>query len=102
MTSHSRGPYRGYRIEIDVTSETSSVLGGSAHWHQLRWRVLESTGPQEEVVSFAEQYSFISAADALAYGEARAQAFIDCMESQSSSGTDEAHRLEGVERPTKA
>jgi hypothetical protein len=85
MASHSCAPYRGYGIDIHVSPDTAGTLGSHVAGYVLRWRVSSPGAPNEELVSFAEQYVFISEFDALTFGEARAHTFIDYVASCPSS-----------------
>lgn len=102
MTRHSCAPYRGYAIELHVGPDAMGTLGSNVQGYALRWTASLADAPNDEVVSFAEQSVFITEFDAIAYGEARAHAFIDHLLSLHAPKRDPADRQGNTEQTFKA
>ncbi|TCK88539.1 hypothetical protein B0G74_6767 [Paraburkholderia sp. BL9I2N2] len=80
MSSQAYVPYRGYRIEVHVTPVAKRQIGGVARRYRVSWEVSSLQYPMQRVVSFPEQFDFISEQQAFKYGESRAHTYIDSME----------------------
>jgi hypothetical protein len=80
MSSQAYVPYRGYRIEVHVTPVAKRQIGGGARRYRVSWEVSSSQHPMQTVVSFPEQFEFLSEQHAFKYGENRAHTYIDSIE----------------------
>jgi hypothetical protein len=80
MSSQSFEPYRGYRIEVHVTPATTRHIGGIARRYRVTWQVSSLHHPMQNVVSFPEQFDFLSDKEAFKYGENRAHTYVDSIE----------------------
>ncbi|MBP0593586.1 hypothetical protein J8I87_28620 [Paraburkholderia sp. LEh10] len=77
MSCQSFSPYRGYKIGVHVTPARSHALGGVGRRHRVSWTVSSEENPDREIVSFPEQFEFLSRHAAFRYAESRAHAYID-------------------------
>jgi hypothetical protein len=72
-------PYRGCDVEVHVTMSRSQWLGGKYRRFRVSWTVTIPGGPARHLVSFPEQFDFLTEQEAFRYGEKRAHTFIDSM-----------------------
>ena len=84
MSSQSYVPYRGFSIDVHVTSARSQALGGTHRRFRVSWTVFSLGDPHRKVASVPEQLEFLTEQEAFRYGEKRAHTFIDCMLSRPS------------------
>lgn len=102
MACQSYAPYRGFKIDVQVTTGKTLCLHNVGRRYRVSWAISSSSLPAQKVASFPEQLEFISEQDAFRYAEKRAHTFIDCMHSGNSaihSLRDGAGGREGVPRP---
>jgi hypothetical protein len=85
MSTQAYVPYRGYRIEIHVTPVTTRPIGGATRRYRVSWEVSSLRNPMQTVVSFPEQFDFLSEQHAFKYGENRAHTYIDSIECTQSA-----------------
>ena len=91
MACQSYAPYRGFGIDVQVTTGKTLCLHNVGRRYKVSWTISSSNQPVQKVASFPEQLEFLSEQDAFRYAEKRAQTFIDCMlsgNSAISSGRD--------------
>lgn len=70
-------PYRGFTIDVQVTTDTVVSLGGTDRRYFVSWSILSSDDHSTPIASLPEQLDFLSPDAAFSYGERRAHAFID-------------------------
>ncbi|MGF6478429.1 hypothetical protein QFZ91_000590 [Paraburkholderia sp. JPY419] len=84
MSIQEYAPYRGCNIEVNVTLSKTHWLGGKYRRYRVSWTVTLPGNPHQEVVSFPEQFDFLTEREAFRYGENRAHTYIDSMLSTPS------------------
>ncbi|MBN3760839.1 hypothetical protein [Burkholderia sp. Ac-20365] len=89
MSTPSYRPYRNCTVDVRVTPGRTHALGGAYRRYRVVWTVSSPGRPDGQVVSFPEQFDFLSEQDALRYGEKRAHTFIDSLFS-----TPQRHELD--------
>lgn len=85
MACQSYAPYRGFGIDVQVTTGKTLCLHNVGRRYKVSWTISSSNQPAQKVASFPEQLEFLSEQDAFRYAEKRAQTFIDCMLSGHSA-----------------
>jgi hypothetical protein len=81
MVCQTYAPYRGFSIDVQVTTGKTLCLHNVGRRYKVSWTISSSSQPVQKVASFPEQLEFISEQDAFRYAEKRAHTFIDCMHS---------------------
>ncbi|MDH6146576.1 MULTISPECIES: hypothetical protein [Paraburkholderia] len=84
MSIQEYAPYRGCNIEVNVTLSKTHWLGGKYRRYRVSWTVTLPGNPEEELLSFPEQFDFLTEHEAFKYGENRAHTFVDSMLSTPS------------------
>jgi hypothetical protein len=84
MSIQEYAPYRGCRIEVNVTLSKTHWLGGKYRRYRVSWTVTLPGNPEQELVSFPEQFDFLTEREAFRYGENRAHTYIDSIMSTPS------------------
>ncbi|MGF6265664.1 hypothetical protein OKW49_006657 [Paraburkholderia youngii] len=84
MSIQEYAPYRGCNIEVNVTLSKTHWLGGKYRRYRVSWTVTLPGNPHQEVVSFPEQFDFLTEREAFRYGENRAHTYIDSILSTPS------------------
>ncbi|MGF6659527.1 hypothetical protein QF000_001171 [Paraburkholderia atlantica] len=84
MSIQEYAPYRGCDIEVNVTLSKTHWLGGKYRRYRVSWTVRLPGNPHQEVVSFPEQFDFLTEREAFRYGENRAHTYVDSMLSTPS------------------
>lgn len=85
MACQSYAPYRGFKIDVQVTTGKTLCLHNVGRRYRVSWTISACSQPAQKVASFPEQLEFISEQDAFRYAEKRAHTFIDCMHSEDSA-----------------
>ncbi|MBC8727460.1 hypothetical protein [Paraburkholderia sp. UCT2] len=84
MSIQEYAPYRGCNIEVNVTLSKTHWLGGKYRRYRVSWTVTLPGNPEQELLSFPEQFDFLTEHEAFKYGENRAHTFVDSMLSTPS------------------
>ncbi|MEX3814995.1 hypothetical protein AB3X96_32840 [Paraburkholderia sp. BR13439] len=84
MSSQEYALYRGCNIEVNVSLSKTHWLGGKYRRYRVSWTVRLPGNPQQERVSFPEQFDFLTEREAFKYGENRAHTYVDSMLSTPS------------------
>jgi hypothetical protein len=84
MRCQSYAPYRGFQIDVFVTTGKTLCLHNAGCRYKVSWTINSSDQSAEKVASFPERLEFMSERDAFKYAEKRAHTFIDCMLSRRS------------------
>jgi hypothetical protein len=84
MSTQDYASYRGCNIEVHVTLSKSHWLGGKYRRYRVSWAVTFHGDPEQELMSFPEQFDFLTEYEAFKYGESRAHTFIDSILSTPS------------------
>ncbi|TCG04488.1 hypothetical protein BZM27_40570 [Paraburkholderia steynii] len=84
MSFQSYLPYRHCTVDVCVTPAKTYALGGIYRRYRVTWTVSSPGRTGNEVVSFPEQFDFLSEQEAFRYGEKRAHTFIDSVLSTPS------------------
>ncbi|PTB24225.1 hypothetical protein C9I56_35040 [Paraburkholderia caribensis] len=77
MQTQSCTPYRGFSIDVRVTTNSVDSIYGTDLRYSVSWSILSSSPLATPVASLPEQLNFLSPAAAFSYGERRARTFID-------------------------
>lgn len=77
MSAQTCAPYRGYRIDVQVTPSQSIAFSGVQRRYTVLWSIF-SYDETAQPASFPETVEFLSRDAAFRYGEKRAHAFVDC------------------------
>jgi hypothetical protein len=87
MQTQSCTPYRGFSIDVRVTTNNIDSIYGTDLRYSVSWSTFSSDPLATPVVSLPEQLNFLSRAAAFLYGERRARTFIDdCINFQDETG----------------
>lgn len=84
MSIRCYAPYRGCDIEVHVSISRSNWLGGKYRRYRVSWTVTMPGRPTSQLVSFPEQFDFLTENEAFKYGENRAHTYIDSVLSTPS------------------
>ncbi|MBB5496739.1 hypothetical protein [Paraburkholderia sp. MM5384-R2] len=71
-------------IEVNVTLSKTHWLGGKYRRYRVSWTVTLPGNPEQELLSFPEQFDFLTEHEAFKYGENRTHTFVDSMLSTPS------------------
>ncbi|ACC73880.1 hypothetical protein Bphy_4771 [Paraburkholderia phymatum STM815] len=88
MSSQYYAPYRGCSIEVHVTLSKAHAVGGIYRRFKVSCTIAFPDHPERKMVTFPEQFDFLSEKEALRYGESRARTFIDSVLSTPSHRWD--------------
>ena len=80
MLRQASAPYRGYGIRLTVDALDSTSFEGEQRRYAVSWAVQKEDGVlrhKHRLESFTEPSEFTSAGEALDFGKARAQTYID-------------------------
>jgi hypothetical protein len=78
MSTLTCTPYRGYRIDVQVTLSQTIAFSGGQRRYTVFWSIFSYDEEAAPVASFPESIEFLAQDAAFRYGEKRAHAFIDC------------------------
>ncbi|WP_082625031.1 hypothetical protein [Paraburkholderia caribensis] len=84
MPFQSYLPYRNCTVDVCVTPAKTYALGGVYRRYRVTWTISSPGRTGNQVVSFPEQFDFLSEQEAFRYGEKRAHTFIDSILSTPS------------------
>ncbi len=99
MSSQYYAPYRGCCIEIHVTLSKAHAIGGMYRRFRVSCTISLPDHPDRKLVSFPEQFDFLSEQEAFRYGESRAHTFIDSILSTPSRRREPGDLTGGAEGP---
>ncbi|MBP0596308.1 hypothetical protein J8I87_43385 [Paraburkholderia sp. LEh10] len=83
METQSCAPYRGFSIDLTVTSNNVISIDGKEYRYSVSWSVRSSGTHSTPIASLPAEVDFMTPDEAFSYGETRAQVFIDgCLVSE--------------------
>ncbi|MCP2091083.1 UNVERIFIED_ORG: hypothetical protein J2Y81_007170 [Paraburkholderia sediminicola] len=90
--------YRGYSINVQVTSARTLSFHGVGRRYMASWIVTGPGYPGKRIASVPERLEFMSEHEAFRYAENRAHTFIDCVLSGQQGMPPAADVAHGRER----
>lgn len=77
MEIQSCAPYRGFSIDLTVTSSNVVSIDGKEYRYSVSWSVRSSDSGSTPIASLPAEVDFMTPDEAFSYGESRARVFID-------------------------
>ncbi|MEP9323962.1 hypothetical protein PPMP20_12585 [Paraburkholderia phymatum] len=77
MEMQSCAPYRGFSIDLTVTSTNVVSIDGKQSRYSVSWSVCSCAAHSASIASLPADIDFMSPDEAFSYGETRAHVFID-------------------------
>jgi hypothetical protein len=77
MKSQTCAPYRGYTVDVKVSTLKSNSLGGLQLRFSVSWSIFSRTHSGSVIASLPRQLNFLTHDAAFAYAERQARRFID-------------------------
>ena len=77
MSHGSHAPYRGYGVEVCVTSCKSMSFHGVGRRYRVSWSIFPPDNLSPAAASFPERAEFLHEDEAFRYGENRAHTFVE-------------------------
>jgi hypothetical protein len=98
MPCQSCAPYRGFKVDVQVTTGKTLRLHSAGRRYKVSWIIRSFDESAEKIAGFPERLEFISEQDAIRYAEGRAHTFIDGMLSANLSIYSEGKTTYAPER----